>query len=153
MNWLKKEFPSTSHYVIGGFSFGSWIGMHTVMRRPEVEFFISVAPPCTTRSFSFLDPCPVSGLFVHPAADEIAKLEDFIKMTKETNFGTANVDCDIIQDATHFFDNVKNPSSSHLDELYEKMVAYINIKLATRIEKPIRKKRRRRKKKDEDFDD
>ncbi len=153
MNWLHKEFPSSIHYCIGGFSFGSWIAMHTVMRRPEIEFFIAVAPPAKDRSFAFLDPCPISGFFIQPEKDTIAILEDVKKMVSSLDYGTAEIDFEVIPSATHLFEDYQDLSKDYLDILYEKMCAYINIKLATRISKPIRKKRRRRKKKDDDGED
>ena len=47
------------------------IGMQLLMRRPEISGFISVAPPANLYDFSFLAPCPASGLIVHGAADKI----------------------------------------------------------------------------------
>ena len=42
-----------------------WIGMQLLMRRPEIEGFISIAPPANLYDFSFLAPCPSSGLIIH----------------------------------------------------------------------------------------
>jgi alpha/beta superfamily hydrolase len=36
-----------------------------LMRRPEIGGFISVAPPTNMYDFSFLAPCPASGLIAH----------------------------------------------------------------------------------------
>ena len=36
------------------------------MRRPEVIGFINVATPIKEFDFSFLSPCPASGLIIHP---------------------------------------------------------------------------------------
>jgi alpha/beta superfamily hydrolase len=49
---------------IAGFSFGAWIGMQLLMRRPEIEGFVSVSPPANMYDFSFLAPCPSSGLII-----------------------------------------------------------------------------------------
>ncbi|QED23274.1 alpha/beta hydrolase [Candidatus Deianiraea vastatrix] len=151
LDWLHDQYPSTSHYWIAGFSFGSWIAMHMLMRRPEIEGFISVAPPATNRNFNFVDPCPVSGMFVQPEKDSIAKLEDVDKMVRSLDYSDVEVDYRIVPDADHFFQNWKNPSVNYLNQLYDIVYEFINIRLATRISKPIRKKRRRRKKKD-DYD-
>ena len=37
------------------------------MRRPEVIGFINVATPIKDFDFSFLSPCPASGLIIHPS--------------------------------------------------------------------------------------
>jgi alpha/beta superfamily hydrolase len=39
--------------------------MQLLMRRPEIEGFISIAPMANRYDFSFLAPCPSSGLIVH----------------------------------------------------------------------------------------
>ena len=36
------------------------------MRRPEIVGFINVATPIKYFDFSFLSPCPASGLIIHP---------------------------------------------------------------------------------------
>ena len=40
----------------------AYIGMQLLMRRPETDGFISVSPPTNMYDFSFLAPCPASGL-------------------------------------------------------------------------------------------
>ena len=45
--------------------------MQLLMRRPEIRGFISVAPPANMYDFSFLAPCPASGLFLHGTADTV----------------------------------------------------------------------------------
>ena len=61
---------------IAGFSFGAWIGMQLLMRRPEIEGFISIAPPANLYDFSFLAPCPSSGLIVHGDKDAVVPHKD-----------------------------------------------------------------------------
>jgi len=43
---------------------------------PEIEGFISIAPPANRFDFSFLAPCPSSGLFVHGDRDRVAPLKE-----------------------------------------------------------------------------
>ncbi|QJE72494.1 alpha/beta hydrolase [Aerophototrophica crusticola] len=71
LDWLQTYNPNASSCWIGGFSFGAWIGMQLLMRRPEIDGFISVAPPANMFDFSFLAPCPASGLIVHGDRDDI----------------------------------------------------------------------------------
>ena len=63
-------------YTIAGFSVGAWIGMQLLMRRPEIEGFMSIAPQPNTYDFSFLAPCPSSGLIIHGDADKVAPEKD-----------------------------------------------------------------------------
>ena len=48
MDWLQSQNPASNQCWIAGFSFGSWIGMQLMMRRPEIRGFISVTPPAAT---------------------------------------------------------------------------------------------------------
>ena len=70
LDWAQSISPEARACWIAGVSFGSWIGMQLLMRRPEIEGFISIAPPANRFDFSFLAPCPSSGLFVHGDKDE-----------------------------------------------------------------------------------
>jgi alpha/beta superfamily hydrolase len=40
MNWLHDQNMEATEYWIAGFSFGAWITLQTVMRRPELENYI-----------------------------------------------------------------------------------------------------------------
>src|SRR6266446_3729921 len=62
LDWLQTYNPNAQFCWIAGFSFGAWIGMQLLMRRPEIESFIAVAPPANIYDFTFLAPCPSSGL-------------------------------------------------------------------------------------------
>ena len=42
---LQDLAPDASSYWLVGFSFGSWIQMQLLMRRPEIAGFIAIAPP------------------------------------------------------------------------------------------------------------
>jgi len=54
LDWLQSLNRESKGCWIAGFSFGAWIGMQLLMRRPEVEGFISVVPPENLYDFSFL---------------------------------------------------------------------------------------------------
>ena len=69
LDWAQTINPEARACWVAGFSFGAWIGMQLLMRRPEVEGFISIAPPANLYDFSFLAPCPSSGLIVHGEND------------------------------------------------------------------------------------
>ena len=75
LDWAQTINPEARSCWIAGFSFGAWIGMQLLMRRPEIEGFISVAPPANLYDFSFLAPCPSSGLIVHGDKDAVGAAE------------------------------------------------------------------------------
>ena len=49
LDYLQAMNPNSKHCWVAGFSFGAWIGMQLLMRRPEITGFISVAPPGGSR--------------------------------------------------------------------------------------------------------
>jgi hypothetical protein len=46
--------------------------MQLLMRRPEIEEFVSIAAPANRFDFSFLARCPRSDLFIHGDLDRVA---------------------------------------------------------------------------------
>ena len=75
LDWLERENFDNSQCWVSGFSFGSLIAMQLLMRRPEINGFVSVSPPANLRDFSFLAPCPSSGLIIHGDKDNIASFD------------------------------------------------------------------------------
>ncbi len=64
LDWLQAHNPNAPASWVGGYNFGAWISMQLLMRRPELDGFIAVNPPALAKDFTFLAPCPVSGLFI-----------------------------------------------------------------------------------------
>ena len=82
LDWLQSLSADARQCWIAGYSFGAWIGMQLLMRRPEISGFVSVAPPANFYDFTFLAPCPASGLIVHGDADRIVPKEDTDKLVE-----------------------------------------------------------------------
>ena len=88
LDYLQAMNPNSRQCWVAGFSFGAWIGMQLLMRRPEVVGFISVAPPANMYDFTFLAPCPSSGLIINGDADrvvppgDVTALSDKLKLQK-----------------------------------------------------------------------
>ncbi|MGE0256769.1 MAG: alpha/beta hydrolase [Alphaproteobacteria bacterium] len=104
LDWLQSTNPDAPACWIAGYSFGAWIGMQLLMRRPEISGFISVSPPANLFDFTFLAPCPASGLIVHGARDNLVpkqSVETLIeKVAKQKD---VVIDLKLIADADHFF--------------------------------------------------
>src|SRR5436190_1807092 len=45
LDWLQGYNPNAPTCWVAGYSFGAWIGMQLLMRRPEIDAFISVSRP------------------------------------------------------------------------------------------------------------
>ena len=120
LDWMQGHNPNATGCWIAGFSFGAWISMQLMMRRPEINGFISIATPASLHDFSFLAPCPASGLMVHGDSDDIipedsvAKLAD--KLGKQKNIA---IDYNVVKGCDHFFRN-------HLDAMDKHVERYLN---------------------------
>ena len=62
LDYLQSMNNNSKHCWVAGFSFGAWIGMQLLMRRPEITGFISAAPPAKRYAVSCLAPCPTAGV-------------------------------------------------------------------------------------------
>ena len=119
-DWM-QQFNSNSPFCwIGGYSFGALISMQLMMRRPEIEGFVSISPPAGTEDFSFLAPCPSSGLIIHGDTDAHIPLDAVKKLAQRLD-GQKNisVNLSIVKGADHFYkdnmDNLSKEVASYLD--------------------------------------
>ena len=105
LDYLQSLNPNARATWVAGFSFGAWIGMQLLMRRPEIGGFVSVAPPANAYDFTFLAPCPSSGLIVHGSADRVAPAADVQKLVDKlkTQRGI-EIEHTVIAEANHFFE-------------------------------------------------
>jgi len=123
LDYLQSLNPNAKNCWVAGFSFGAWIGMQLLMRRPEIQGFIAVAPPANQYDFSFLAPCPSSGLIVSGSADrvvpqaDVASLADKLKQQKGIT-----ITHEVIEGASHFFD-------PGMEELIATVDAYVRRRL------------------------
>jgi alpha/beta superfamily hydrolase len=110
LDWVQSFNPEARACWIAGASFGAWIGMQLLMRRPEIEGFISIAPPANRFDFSFLAPCPSSGLFVHGDQDRVAPIKEVMGLIEKlkTQRGI-QIEHATIAGANHFFENCIEP--------------------------------------------
>ncbi len=131
LDWLQAFNPNAAQCWIAGFSFGAWIGMQLLMRRPDISGFISVAPPANRYDFSFLAPCPSSGLVIHGAKDEIVppdSVEQLVERLRSQR--NLDIDCRLIPGANHFFHD-------RLDELSNELESYLSTVLAPSETSPV----------------
>ena len=110
LDWLQLQNPDARSCWIAGVSFGTWIAMQLLMRRPEIDGFICVAPPANLYDFSFLAPCPSSGLIVHGDKDAVVPHKDVSGLVDKlkTQKGIVIV-LKVVPGANHFFDGMIEP--------------------------------------------
>lgn len=120
LDWMQDLNPNAPYVWVGGFSFGAWIGMQLLMRRPEIRGWVSVAPPANTEDFTFLAPCPTSGLIVHGDQDTIVphnSVAEFVERLRAQK--GIEVDYKLIEDCNHFF-------RGNMGALIEEVNDYLN---------------------------
>jgi alpha/beta superfamily hydrolase len=124
LDWLQAHNPDSPRCWIAGFSFGAWIGLQLLMRRPEIEGFVTIAPPANLYDFSFLAPCPSSGLIVQGDKDELVPEADALKLAhKLQSQRDIAVEYKLIKGANHFF-------VDHLDEMTQTVDQHLAKALA-----------------------
>ena len=123
LDWIEKENPGYSQCWVSGFSFGSLICMQLIMRRPEVNKFISISPQPNVYDFTFLAPCPISGLVVYGKNDELVPEEHILNLKKKLSM-QKNIDVKFepTDNANHFFKNKEK-------ELFSTVESYIKDKV------------------------
>ena len=120
-DWVQQYNTNSPYCWIGGYSFGALIAMQLMMRRPEIEGFVSISPPAETEDFSFLAPCPSSGIIVHGDSDEHVPTAAVQKLANKLD-GQKNISvkCSLIKGADHFyhdrFDSLTAEIGSYLDK-------------------------------------
>jgi uncharacterized protein len=123
LDWLQTYNPNAPVCWIGGVSFGAWIGMQLLMRRPEIDGFVSVSPPANLFDFSFLAPCPSSGLIIHGDRDELVPSASVTKLvTKLSHQKDIHIDHRVVSGANHFFVNRTDELAVQVDDYLGKAV-------------------------------
>jgi alpha/beta superfamily hydrolase len=124
LDWMQAQNPNAGDCWIAGFSFGAWIGMQLMMRRPEINGFISVAPPASMQDFSFLAPCPASGMIIHGDKDEVVPLASVTKLAQKlSSQKNIKIDFRVVEGSDHFFQNSLDALVSHVDDYLNKVLA------------------------------
>ena len=117
LDWLQTLNENAGTCWIAGYSFGAWIGMQLLMRRPEIKGFISVAPPASAYDFTFLAPCPSSGLVIHGERDRSVPLASVDKLVQKLRHQRDIViDYRTIPGADHAFRNHMDELRGHVDD-------------------------------------
>ena len=98
--------------------------MQLLMRRPEINRFIAVSPQPNVYDFSFLSPCPTSGLIIHGKKDELVPFEDINELNKRLSSQKGiKVEFQSVQDANHFFSKNENSLVKELNKYIKKEIA------------------------------
>ena len=130
LDWLQINYPMSKLNLIAGFSFGAWIAMQLIMRRPEITNFLAISPPVNKYDFSFLSPCPIPGLILQGDKDSVVSEESVgdlaSRLSKQKNI---DVNYRVIAGADHFF-------RDKIDLLNEEIRDYLKLTFSHQLIKP-----------------
>ena len=120
LDWMQGYNTNAGACWVAGYSFGAWIGMQLLMRRPEIAGFISIAPPASDHDFTFLAPCPSSGIIIHGGRDDLVPPASVGKLADKLNSQKGiSVNHTVIESADHYF-------ARQQDELMGHVSTYLN---------------------------
>ena len=120
LDWLQAENPTARTTWIAGFSFGAWLALQLLMRRPEISGFVAISPPASLYDFSFLAPCPSNGLIIQGTEDKIVEEECVTELVEKLNKQkNLKIEYRKIPGADHIF-------AKSLDDIQNKIEKYIS---------------------------
>jgi len=123
LDWMQTHNPNAPSVWVAGFSFGAWISMQLLMRRPEIAGFISVAPPANMYDFAFLAPCPSSGIIINGLKDIQVPQKDVLKLVEKLQSQKGiTIHHAEVEGADHFF-------QEKIPNLMETVTEYLDMRL------------------------
>ena len=74
------------------------------MRRPDINGFVAVSPPADVCDFSYLSPCPASGVIIQGGADTIVSEPAVAAMAERLDaYRKVQVDYVMLPEADHLY--------------------------------------------------
>ena len=126
LDWIEKENPEYNQCWVSGFSFGALICMQLIMRRPEVNKLIAISPQPNVYDFTFLSPCPISGLVIYGKNDELVQLDSMLNLKKKLSIQkNISVKFDAITNANHFYKGKEKELSSLLESYIKDKITVV----------------------------
>jgi len=124
LDWLERENFDNSQCWISGFSFGALIAMQLLMRRPEINRFVAISPQPNVYDFSFLSPCPTSGIVIYGKKDELVPYDYIDTLIKRLTYQKdIKIELSLIPEGNHFFSKAEEGLTSSLNKYIKKKIA------------------------------
>jgi len=90
--------------------------MQLIMRRPEVNKFVVISPQPNVYDFTFLAPCPISGLILYGKNDELVPEENILELKKRLGMQkNIEVKFNSILNANHFYKGKEKTLTTAID--------------------------------------
>ena len=126
LDWIERENPGYSQCWVAGFSFGALICMQLIMRRPEVNKFVTISPQPNLYDFTFLSPCPISGIVLFGKNDELVQVDSILNLKKRLSLQkNIEVKFESITGANHFYKNKEKELAVSIDRYLKSKVTIV----------------------------
>jgi uncharacterized protein len=123
LDFLQAQNPNAKQCWVAGHSFGAVTALQLLMRRPEIDGFVSVSPPANHYDLSFLAPCPASGVVLYGTRDGVAPPLDVERaVARIRTQKDITVDHVPIEGADHLF-------NTNLDGVEVETIRYLEMRL------------------------
>jgi alpha/beta superfamily hydrolase len=123
LDHLESLNESPGQCWVAGSSFGAYICLQLLMRRPEIDGFIAVAPPANHYDLSFLAPCPASGIIISGDKDIVAPPSDIDRSLTKVRVQKGEViERATVPGANHFY-------QGKLEEMEKVASAYLKKRM------------------------
>jgi alpha/beta superfamily hydrolase len=99
IDYLAQQYPGLP-LLLGGFSFGSWVGLRVACGDQRVQELIGMGIPVNSSDFNYLENCRQPKLIVQGTKDQYGSWEKLEPFIARTGGDTRLV---FVQDADHFF--------------------------------------------------
>ncbi len=120
LDYLQSFNQNAPFSWVSGYSFGAWIGMQLLMRRPEVSGFVAMSLPTNTYDLAFLAPCPSSGLITYGSLDSVVPPEEVERAIENIRIQKGRkIQGRLIEGADHFY-------NQNLDVALEEIEKYLD---------------------------
>ena len=94
------------------------------MYKRQFNRFVVVSPQPNVYDFSFLSPCPTSGIMIYGKKDELVPIEHINELNKRLSEQKGiKVEFDQISDANHFFSKADSALTKSLNKYIKKETA------------------------------
>lgn len=139
LDWIQQQNDSAPFCWMAGFSFGAWIALQLLMRRPEIQGFVGISPPANMYDFGFLSPCPSHGLILQGDRDDIVQEPAVSQLVEKLKAQKGlHIDYEVVEGADHYYRNTMEEMTRHVDEYIARKCE--ELKNAPRL-RPDRKRR------------
>ena len=126
LDWIERENPGYSQCWVSGFSFGALICMQLIMRRPEVNKFVAISPQPNLYDFTFLSPCPISGMILYGENDELVEVNSILNLKKRLSAQkNINIIFNTIPNTNHFYKNKEKELASLIKKYIKEKITVI----------------------------